>query len=237
MVVDQAFPATCTNPLARDVVSLRQVFATIHAESCPTQYNFHMHTICSDGQLQPEALIQQAIAIGLKGLAITDHHSVNGYRAAQRWLDECYRHVTPTDANPPHLWTGVEITSILLGTEVHILGYGFDLTHPALQRYLQYTSPRGEDAQAERVIGAIQESGGVAVLAHPVRYRRSPEDLIQAAAQVGIDGVEAYYAYDNPSPWRASPVQTQRVEQMSEAYQLLTTCGTDTHGRSLLQRL
>ncbi len=236
MTVNQSLLATYTNPSARDVVSLRQVFTTIHAESCPTQYNFHMHTTCSDGQLQPEILIQQAIAIGLKGLAITDHHSVNGYRAAQRWLDECHQHTSSTD-NKPHLWIGVEITSVLLGTEVHILGYGFDPNHPTLEPYLQHSSPRGDDAQADRVITAIQKAGGLAVLAHPARYRRSPEDLIEAAVQLGIDGVETYYAYDNPTPWRTSPIQTQRVQQINTAYRLLNTCGTDTHGKSLLQRL
>lgn len=66
---------------------LQQVFQTINAESCPRCFNFHMHTVHSDGRLQPEALIEQAIAIGLQGLAITDHHTVSGYKAAYQWLE------------------------------------------------------------------------------------------------------------------------------------------------------
>jgi len=80
-------------------------------------------------------------------------------------------------------------------------------------------------------------AGGLAVLAHPVRYRRSPEDLIAAAATLGINGVETYYAYDNPSPWRTSPRQTDQVQRLSSTHGLLNTCGSDTHGLSLLQRV
>lgn len=193
-----------------------------------------MHTVCSDGQLRPEQLMQQAIAIGLKGFAITDHHTVNGYRLAQRWLNE-QRHLDK--GLLPHLWVGVEITSSLLDTEVHILGYAFDPDHPAIHRYLQHHSPIGEEAEAERVIAAIHGAGGLAVLAHPVRYKQSPEVLIPQAVRCGIDGIETYYAYDNPNPWRTSPNQTSRVSPISAAYELLNTCGTDTHGMSLLQRL
>ncbi|GAB4345929.1 MAG: PHP domain-containing protein [Leptolyngbyaceae cyanobacterium] len=223
-----------------NVQALRQVFETVDAESCPTSFNFHMHTVCSDGRLQPEGLMEQAIALGLEGLAITDHHSVQGYQRAYRWLEEYYwdaqqRH--QPSVLVPRLWTGVEVTARLLDTEVHILGYAFDLTSSAMQPYLQHHAPHYTDAAADRVIASIHAAGGLAVLAHPVRYRRSPEDLIAAAALLGIDGVETYYAYDNPIPWRTSPRQTERVQRLSSTHGLLNTCGTDTHGLSLLQRL
>lgn len=234
MAVDLV-PVAASKPASRDVTALRRVFETIHAESCPTSFNFHMHTVCSDGRLHPEMLMQQAIAIGLQGLAITDHHTVDGYQLAQRWLDE-RRSGTP-DAPLPHLWVGVEVTSKLLDTEVHILGYGFDPDSTSMQPYLQHQAPESDAAQADRVIDSIHAAGGLAILAHPVRYRRSPEDLIAAAVYCSIDGVETYYAYDNPAPWRTSPKQTQRVQALSSAYGLLNTCGTDTHGPSLLQRL
>jgi Predicted metal-dependent phosphoesterases (PHP family) len=70
-------------PEAQNISALKQVFQTIDADSCPGSYNFHMHTVYSDGRLQPEALMEQAIARGLKGLAITDHHSTQGYVQAQ----------------------------------------------------------------------------------------------------------------------------------------------------------
>jgi predicted metal-dependent phosphoesterase TrpH len=221
---------------AQDVPTLRQVWETIGPESCPCSYNFHMHTVYSDGQLKPEDLMKQAIAIGLKGLAITDHHTIGGYQVAQGWLEYLHQQSPPVTAYP-HLWTGVEITANLLGTDVHILGYAFDPKHPALDPYLQGEAPRHREAQAAAVIAAIQQAGGLAVLAHPGRYRRPAVELIHAVAHLGIDGVETYYAYANPNPWQPSPMQTQQVKQLSEAYNLLNTCGTDTHGMNLLRRL
>lgn len=220
---------------AQNQQALRKVWENIQPDSCPRSYNFHMHTIYSDGQLKPEELIEQAVAIGLKGLAITDHHTVGGYQVAQSWLEQWQQSSPPTPV--PQLWTGVEITADLLGSEVHILGYAFDPEHPGLQSYLQGKSPQKSDAQAASVIVALHQAGGFAVLAHPERYRRSAKELIPVAAHLGIDGVETYYAYNNPEPWRPSPTQTQKVKQLSATYNLLNTCGTDTHGLNLLRRL
>lgn len=231
MTADLASSSTETLPAAQDAVALRQVFASLTAESCPLTYNFHMHTTHSDGQLHPEALAQQAIDLSLKGFAITDHHQIGGYRTAQRYMQ------AQSGTDLPHLWTGTEITSRLLETEVHILGFAFDPNHAAIASYLQGSAPQGDRAQAARVISAIHQAGGIAVLAHPARYRRSANELIPAAAMVGIDGVETFYAYNNPKPWMPSPKETARVTELKTELGLLSSCGTDTHGMSLLQRL
>lgn len=217
---------------------LQRVFQTISAESCPLCFNFHMHTVYSDGRLRPEELLEQALTIGLLGLAITDHHTVNGYLVAQRWLEDWQLRNPQRANNVPHLWSGVEINAELLNTDVHILGYAFNPAHSCLQPYIQRQSTKGkDDYRAANVIAAIHQAGGLAVLAHPARYKRSPFELIPAAAQLGIDGVETYYAYNNPNPWQPSRKETQQVQQLAATYGLLSTCGTDTHGRTLLQRL
>lgn len=227
--------SSITQPSAQNTQALKEVWETIDLESCPYHYNFHMHTICSDGQLTPEGLMEQAFSIGLKGMAITDHHSTRGYQTAQRWSEEI-RSQHP-ESRLPHLWTGVEVTSNLLGTEVHILGYAFEIEHPVMEPYLQGDRPLGSDARADNVIAAIHEAGGLAVLAHPARYQRPAGELIPVVAQMGIDGVEAYYAYGNPKPWRASLKESEQVKHLSEVYDLFATCGTDTHGINLLQRI
>jgi predicted metal-dependent phosphoesterase TrpH len=223
---------------ARTTVSkelLKQVFQRIDAQSCPKLFNFHMHTVHSDGKLEPGELMTQAIAIGLKGLAITDHHSVSGYQVAQAWLKDWQWNNPGIDT--PHLWSGVEINANLLNTEVHILAYAFESEHPSIKPYLQKMPTVGKAYQANNVITAIHEAGGLAVLAHPARYRRSHFDLIPVAADYGIDGVEAFYAYSNPKPWKPSVVETEEVQQLAEKFNLFNTCGTDTHGLNLLQRL
>ncbi len=223
---------------ARTTVSkelLKQVFQRIDAQSCPKLFNFHMHTVHSDGKLEPDELMTQAIAIGLKGLAITDHHSVSGYQVAEAWLKD-WRWNNP-GIDTPHLWGGVEINANLLNTEVHILAYAFESEPPSMKPYLQKMPTVGKAYQANNVITAIHEAGGLAVLAHPARYRRSHFDLIPVAADYGIDGVEAFYAYSNPKPWKPSVVETEEVQQLAEKFNLFNTCGTDTHGLNLLQRL
>lgn len=215
--------------------TLIKVWENLTPQSCPFHFNFHLHTICSDGKLTPEALIEQAINFGLQGLAITDHHSVDGYYRAQSQLD-LLRQYQP-DKPLPLLWTGIEITSDLMGTEVHILGYGFNPEHPALKPYLNGDRPRNGDESAAKVINTIHEAGGLTVLAHPARYRQPACRVIPNAVHLGIDGVEAYYAYGNPKPWESSKPQMEEILKFSELYDLWTSCGTDSHGESILYRL
>ncbi len=234
----------CTHsPSNQSAQELKNVFEQVTARSCPHHYNFHMHTHCSDGKLSPGALMEQAISLQLKGFSITDHHTVRGYQQACQWLEN-WRWTHPsswsssqTQSKLPRLWCGVEITASLLDVDVHVLGYAFDPNHPHLKQYLQGGAPSGEERQAQWVIRAIQSAGGIAVLAHPVRYRRSPEELIPAAVELGIDGVETYYAYDHPSEWRPTPDKTERVQTLANIYQLLNTCGTDSHGLTLTRRV
>lgn len=227
MVVNFARTSTSAN-------ILRQVFQGVDAYSCPQLFNFHMHTVHSDGRLQPTTLIEQAITIGLEGLAITDHHSIDGYYLAQAYLEKIREY---SRENTPYLWSGVEINANLMDVEVHILAYAFEPEHPSMKPYVQKKPAVGLEYQADKIIESIHAAGGLAVLAHPARYKRSHAELIPAAAARGIDGVETFYAYNNPKPWKTSPVETQQVQHLAAEYQLLNTCGTDTHGLNLLQRL
>ncbi len=233
------FPVSSLKPEAQNASALRQVFQTIDADSCPASYNFHLHTVNSDGRSQSEQVMEQAIAIGLKGLAITDHHSTQGYAQAQIWLDNWKLNHPKNHLAAPTLWTGAEINAELFNNDVHILAYAFDPQHPSLKPYLR--GDRGTEGTdnypAARVIKSIHEAGGLAVLAHPCRYRSTADKLIPEAARLGIDGVEIYYAYNNPNPWKPSPKQTILVKELAETYGLLGTCGTDSHGLSLLIRI
>jgi predicted metal-dependent phosphoesterase TrpH len=175
-------------------------------------------------------LIAQAVAIGLEDMAITDHHSVRGYQQAVVCLEKY--DVTAR----PRLWIGTEITAYIGNVDVHILGYGFDPDHPRLAPYLQGREADRDFTGAERVIAAIQAAGGLAVLAHPSRYRRPAEELVAAAAAGGIDGLESFYAYRNTNPWLPTPSETARVLKLAQTYGLFSTCGTDTHGTNLQLR-
>lgn len=68
----------------------------------------------------------------------------------------------------------------------------------------------------------IRDSGGLAVLAHPMLTQR--DELIPALVQAGLDGVEAYY------PNCSSEVRNFYLG-IAAKHKLLATGGSDAHGR------
>ena len=215
-----------------DVHPLRSVLEQTGPNQCPGRFNFHCHTICSDGSLDPLALIRQASERGLHHLAVTDHHSTRAIPPMQLWLDQQRQ----TGASVPTLWTGVEISALLKGCLVHVLALGFELDHPALKIYCRGDAVVGEPLRAQSVVQAIHEAGGLAVLAHPARYRLGPSELIETAAGLGFDGGEAWYDYDMNPTWSPSPLICDAIASQLENLGLLRTCGTDSHGIDLYGR-
>lgn len=84
--------------------------------------DMHTHSSCSDGSLTPKELVLFAKEKGLKGLSITDHDTIDAYQEAYPVAKEC----------GISLVHGVEFSCAHRGVSVHLLGYAFSLTHPAL---------------------------------------------------------------------------------------------------------
>ncbi len=101
---------------------LVDVLKNIDIVSCPLNINLHCHTTSSDGSLEPLQLYRQASSLGLKHLAITDHHSVKAYLSIDSYLEKNNSYIFPTV-----LWPGVEISCLLKGCLVHVIGLGFDI--------------------------------------------------------------------------------------------------------------
>ena len=208
---------------------LAAVLRQVGPESCPTRFNFHCHTLCSDGSLAPEELADQAVAIGLEHLAVTDHHAL---AAHDRIAAALARHQEAGSA-VPILWRGVEISCLLEGCLVHVLGLGFGPDPEPLVPYLQGAAVVGPGLRAEAVVAAVRGAGGLALLAHPARYRLPHQRLIAAAAKVGLDGGEVWYDYTMAPRWRPTPVVCDAIAQNLSDRGLLHSCGTDTHGLAL----
>ena len=208
---------------------LRPVLETVGPDSCPGRFNFHCHTLCSDGSLEPLALIRQATERGLSHLAVTDHHSSASFRPMQDWLSS----QRDQGERVPVLWSGMEISALLRGCLVHVLALGFEPDHPALAVYNRGDAAVGAALRAENVCAAIHEAGGLTILAHPGRYRLGFAELIDAAAELGFDGGEAWYDYDMQARWSWSPVVCEAIDRRLKNLGLLRTCGTDSHGVDL----
>lgn len=82
------------------------------------RYDLHTHTCYSDGSHTPKQLIEAAKVLGLSGLSITDHDTV-----------EAYYHLPETDMK---IGIGVEFSAFLNDDSVHVLGYDFILDHPEI---------------------------------------------------------------------------------------------------------
>jgi predicted metal-dependent phosphoesterase TrpH len=90
--------------------------------------DLHMHSFHSDGYHSPEKLIEKAKSQGIKILSITDHDSVNGIGKATEYAAKYGIEVIP----------GVEISTDIRDTEVHILGYFVDPNNKDLEHYLNF---------------------------------------------------------------------------------------------------
>ncbi|GAB6097126.1 PHP domain-containing protein [Desulfatiferula olefinivorans] len=94
--------------------------------------DLHIHSTASDGSLTPRAILDQARALGLKAVSITDHDTIDGIRAA----------LTPAEPKDLHVLPGVEISAhppepFADPGSFHLLGYGFRLDDPDLNATLE----------------------------------------------------------------------------------------------------
>tara|TARA_B100000965_G_scaffold365975_1_gene350862 strand:- start:5296 stop:5955 length:660 start_codon:yes stop_codon:yes gene_type:complete len=211
---------------------LKQILKSITKNSCPNSINFHMHSTFSDGSLTPVQIYNQAIDLNIDHYAITDHHSIAAYLELSKVFGLNFQN----EPIYPKLWSGIEITCLLKGCLVHVLGLGFDATSKYLLPYIDNKSATGYALQASSVVEAIHKANGLAVLAHPARYRISFNELILEASILEFDAVETWYNYERAHKWKPSEFICDKILQCADTYSLLSTCGTDTHGLSLLRR-
>jgi 3',5'-nucleoside bisphosphate phosphatase len=98
----------------------------IHAAPVkPFQADLHCHSSCSDGSLDPQKLIDLAVAAGLQGLSITDHDTLDAYSTAASYAKK----------KGILLGTGVELSCDYKKKNVHVLAYDFSLENQELHDY------------------------------------------------------------------------------------------------------
>ncbi len=211
---------------------LIDVINSIEPSSCPYHINLHCHSIHSDGSMEPIDILHQAQKIGLSHIAVTDHHSIQAYQE----INNVLLSNPNVEYKYPSLWSGIEISALLNNCLVHILGLGFDISSPSLSPYINGESAIGSSLSAYSVITAIHDAGGLAVLAHPARYRVAYDILIDSANKLGIDGLETWYDYDYGLRWEPSSFICEKIKLKSLQHNLLSTCGTDSHGYQLTSR-
>jgi hypothetical protein len=90
--------------------------------------DLHTHTFHSDGLYSPEDLVIKAHSQEIEQLSLTDHDSVNGISESIECAKKFGIEIIP----------GLEISSDIRDTEVHILGYFIDPNNLELAHYLNF---------------------------------------------------------------------------------------------------
>jgi 3',5'-nucleoside bisphosphate phosphatase len=88
--------------------------------------DLHLHSSASDGLLAPADLVRRVAAAGVSICSLTDHDTVAGLAEASAEAAACGLGFV----------SGIEITAMADGRDVHMLGYGFDPDSAPLEAFL-----------------------------------------------------------------------------------------------------
>jgi len=179
------------------------------------QFDLQSHSLHSDGQLAPAAVVQAAQDAGVKLLALTDHDSVEGVEEAMA-----------AAADGIKIVPAVELSAVHAAYEdFHVLGYGVDHRDPLLlERTAEARADRYRraDAMADRLrdlgfavdeekLEARRATGAVlgrphlagAVVSHPDNQQRLIENGLETIERFIpaylIPGMPAYMPRTRPT--------------------------------------
>jgi predicted metal-dependent phosphoesterase TrpH len=110
--------------------------------------DLHTHTAASDGRCSPAELVSRASAAGVAVLSVTDHDTTAAATAAAA---ECAR------AGVAFI-PGIEITAVVDGVDVHVLGYFIDPHAGALATFLAQQRQRRVD-RVRQIIARLAALG------------------------------------------------------------------------------
>jgi len=126
--------------------------------------DLHMHTTASDGRCTPTELVARVRDAGISTMSVTDHDTMAGVAAATR----------AAEAIGITVISGIEITSVHDGRDVHVLAYFLPESAPCLNEML--TGQR-----RQRVARATEIAERLATLGAPIDV----DGLVEAASARG----------------------------------------------------
>ena len=205
--------------------NIKEILSTFTKKDYEKDVNLHIHTTFSDGNCTPEEILNQAKKLNMKMISISDHNTLKAYNKKE---------ILNSDLIIP----AVEFDCWFLGCIIHILGYGIDINNKELKslcaktqagtkadivRFFSFRNPK-------KVINAIHNAGGVAILAHPACYWCfNLNNFVKKLIKLGIDGLEVYYVYRRHRKIIKFHSE-KKIEKIANKYNLIKTGGTDEHG-------
>lgn len=203
----------------------KELIKSFTKEDYEKDVNLHIHSTFSDGRVGAQELVDEAKQKGFRYIAISDHNTINAYLKTDILKEEMVIPAIEFDC-----WYGTVF--------LHMLGYGIDVNNKELQSLCAKTK-RGTEADwvrifsfkhPKKIIKAIHNAGGLAVLAHPACcFTPSLDRLVRNLKKLGLDGIEVYYPYARHRKI-VKFHKSKIADKLGTKYDLIKTGGTDEHG-------
>ena len=200
-------------------------------------WDIHCHTAFSDGTETPATLAEQSKALGLKGVAISDHDTTAGWPEAEA---AAHRVGLP-------LLRGTEITATDENVSVHMLGYQYDPTNQRItdlfantraarlqrtQRMVELLS-RDYPITWQSVLAQVKEGGKTTIGRPHIADALVSAGVYRTRSEAFADAVSASSKYYIPTP---SPTSHEVVAAVKGAggVILIAHAGDVSRNRRLL---
>jgi predicted metal-dependent phosphoesterase TrpH len=189
------------------------------AEVSNGRANLHLHTIFSDGELEPAEVVDAHAAAGFNAIALTDHDTLAGIDA-----------LGSLDRRPLRIVAGVELSiEDQPGrglVDAHLLGYGFALGDRRLRRRLHEASEAREGQKVETVHRLAAAGYNVSWDAVRARARGNVgKPHIVAAVEAAQPGVVRDELYAVMGPGGAAHVPRGKEMSLDEGVDLIAAAG------------
>ncbi len=190
--------------------------------------NLHLHSTFSDGKGNVTEILQQAHKLGYKKISFCDHNTLEAYKQTEILKDDIILPGIEFD-----VWCGYVF--------MHLLAYGIDINNEELLSFCAKDKKETEldiirifaKRDIKKLIKAIHNAGGIAVLAHPACcWAINLESFVKKLISYGLDGIEVYYPYKRHRGIIKFHT-AKEVERIADKYNLIKTGGTDLHGTKL----
>jgi len=135
-------------------------------------HDLHLHTLVSDGDLDPVEVVRAAAACGVGAVAITDHDSLGAYGWRDGVLFDEARRLGL------ELTVGIELDASFGGIEVHLLGLGVRLDDDALGGHLRRVK-QARWERARREIGILNQRFGEGTIREEQVFTPGRETLMK----------------------------------------------------------
>ena len=110
--------------------------------------DFHLHSTASDGVHTPTWVMETAASHGVHTLSLTDHDSTEGFVEANLAAERLGLRLIP----------GIELSTDLGKSDVHLLGFGINIASKPLQEFLSWQRA-GRIGRTHKIVEILRANG------------------------------------------------------------------------------